>query len=699
MLVRDWFPTAWATGGQILPNAPAFQHYFLGLCTLADWIGSNEEWFPYCGEPRDSYIDQARTQANGAIRAVGLDIMEQRNLFSISPEFARLFPYTGGQPNAIQQATCEKQMESRLLIVESETGSGKTEAALWRFARMYEERLVDGIYFALPTRAAARQLYDRVTSFVEQLFPPTALPETVLAVPGYLQEENKASQLRPEAVYEDQGAGEPAEKSWASESAKRFLAAQIAVGTVDQAMLAALQVRHSHMRAACLARNLLVIDEVHASDPYMRRILKELLDVHLGAGGYALLMSATLGSVARQEWLTPGREDNVALSLDEAIQCPYPAISVKADGEHSIRAVGANHAEKSVRISASPLIGDFESVGRRAVQEARHGAKVLIVRNTVSAAVSTQQALERAVGDDLRLLFTCNDIPSPHHSRFAGSDRRLLDAELERRLGKERTDGGLIVVGTQTLEQSLDIDADFLITDLCPIDVLLQRIGRLHRHGHRDRPQGFQDPSCIVLTPNTENLTPLLHESGPGATGLGPHGRIYKDLRILEATRRLINQQPTWRIPQMNRELVERATHPEALEAIVDELGGEWRAHSLKIDGEELADGLTADSVIVRWNKAFYADNKEVLFGSSEEWIRTRLGDGAIEIEFEPQPYSPFNRSLIGSLVAPAHLLPHPLRDAYTDRPVEPVGVDGGFTFAVGNRAFRYDRLGLRRDV
>ena len=128
----------------------------------------------------------------------------------------------------------------------------------------------------------------------------------MLAVPGYDTDSDAHAVALPghESLYEEHAA---TERPWASENSKRFLAAQIAVGTVDQAMMGALQVKNAHMRAACLARNLLVVDEVHASDAYMRVILKALLDAHLRAGGYALLMSATLGAVARREWLSAAR--------------------------------------------------------------------------------------------------------------------------------------------------------------------------------------------------------------------------------------------------------------------------------------------------------------------------------------------------------------------------------------------------------
>ena len=143
-----------------------------------------------------------------------------------------------------------------------------------------------------------------------------------------------------------------------------------------------------------------------------------------------------------------------------------------------------------------------------------------------------------------------------------------------------------MVVGTQTLEQSLDIDADLLITDLCPMDVLLQRIGRLHRHQRGDRPADYAAPHCIVLAPDGADLSPLLDKkSGPFPNGLGPRGKVYEDVRVLEATRRLIAEHPEWRIPAMNRELVERATHPRALAGIVERMGEDWLVHANNVEG------------------------------------------------------------------------------------------------------------------
>ena len=184
-----------------------------------------------------------------------------------------------------------------------------------------------------------------------------------------------------------------------------------------------------------------------------------------------------------------------------------------------------------------------------------------MLRNTVNGAVEVQKAIEALAGPDSSLLFRAEGVATLHHGRFAREDRRLLDKWVEEVIGKTRPEGGLVLAGTQTLEQSLDIDADFLITDLCPADVLLQRIGRLHRHTKdgrgvpRHRPSEFEAPHCVVLTPEG-GLAPFLGRHRPGGKsrhGLG--GTVYQDLTILEATRRLVTGQPVWCIPEIKSPL------------------------------------------------------------------------------------------------------------------------------------------------
>ena len=333
---------------------------------------------------------------------------------------------------------------------------------------------------------------------------------------------------------------------------------------------------------------------------------------------------------------------------------------------------------------------DSEPCARLAVDAAQRGARVLIVRNTVDAAVATWQAVRQA-GYELFLL-RANDGPALHHGRFAPEDRRLLDREVERALSPRlRKDGGVVVIGTQTLEQSLDIDSDVLITDLCPVDVLLQRIGRLHRHAALSRPSGFQVPACYVLVP-AQGLSPLLKPAFNNGLGAwingGVYEGIYRDLSILELTRRLAESFPTWDLPVMNRMLVESATHPERIAALHEELGQDWARYSNQVIGAEIANQGLARNVLLPFKTPF----GDVQFPTDEERIRTRLGGEGARIDFVEPVKSPLGEE-IRWITLPEHWSHGIDADAH----VKPEVTEHGIQFAVGSTMFSYDRRGLMK--
>ncbi|MGC4121402.1 MAG: CRISPR-associated helicase Cas3' [Myxococcales bacterium] len=377
-------------------------------------------------------------------------------------------------------------------------------------------------------------------------------------------------------------------RGWAAEGPKRYLAGAIVVGTIDQVLLSSLMVGHAHLRATALLRHLLVVDEVHASDVYMTRILESVLARHVRAGGHALLLSATLAAEARQRLLLAATSQPRSLTLEESVSAPYPMVSSRNATSTAIDVFAVTHdgRARSATVELSATMEDPPSVAARAAAAARAGAKVLVLRNTVADCVATQLEVEAQLSEPA-LLFACGGRPAPHHGRFARDDRQALDVALEQRLGKERPDGGCVVVATQTVQQSLDIDADLLITDLCPIDVLLQRIGRLHRHLRR-RPAGIEVPLVIVLVPESRDLTALVGKGGRPRNHHGL-GSVYQDLRVLEATWSTLEQERTWRIPAMSRELVERCLHSASLAATVERLGPAFREHEQYLLGEPSA--------------------------------------------------------------------------------------------------------------
>ena len=629
--LRAWFPTV-ADG--VWPNPDLLQskraaHLVAGLLALADWIGSDGAHFPFVRSlDIAGYAARARAQARSAVRALELNGGSWPNA---APSFADLTGHSA--PRGAQELIGGVPADASLVLLEAETGSGKTEAALWHFAKMRSAGVVDALYFAVPTRAAAGQLFARVQDMMSRI----GGPEAILAVPGLLRAGEAEGRRLPgfEVLWDD------GRRHWAAEHATRFLAAPVAVGTVDQALMAGLKVKHAHLRGAALSRSLLVIDEVHASDAYMNAVARRLVRDHLSIDGRAMLMSATLGAAERAAWL-----GEAPMSLDDAIHAPYPALWV-AGGVAPRVPEDAEERPKRVWPRAIPTM-DPVVAAEQAVEAAARGARVLVIRNTVDAAVATWRGILDCRPD---LCLTVEGRPALHHSRFAAEDRHLLDAAIETTFGKGSSTGGVVAVGTQTLEQSLDICADLLITDLCPMDVLLQRIGRLHRH-RRLRPAGFEEATVHVLCP--EGGLGRLAEGPCFEKGLGGWLEkgvlqgIYIDLRGIEATRRLLDED-VWTIPAENRRLVEAATHPEALATIEVEMG--WGDYATKVEAKGLAEGAHGGALALDRSARFpsAADYPNV-----DETVQTRLGARGPVYTLPKGTIGPFGHH-ITRLAPPAH--------------------------------------------
>lgn len=696
-LARSWFPRAFDEA-PAFAQSPQFLHAFNGALTLADWLGSDEQRFSW-REDESNRIDFARAQARLAMRRMGLDPAEARaSLGPAAPGFSAITPFS---PYPIQTACTQLPIHARgsLTVLESDTGSGKTEAAIARFLQLFHAGAVDGMYFALPTRSAATQLYQRVVEAIARAFPaPESRPPAVLAVPGYLQVDGQEATARLphfRVLWPDDGRNQW--RGWAAEHPKRYLAGAVAVGTIDQALLSALRTNHAQLRATSLLRHFLVIDEVHASDTYMTRLLESVLDHHLAAGGHAFLMSATLGSHARARFV--GTRRAVAPDFEHARHAPYPLLThvdARRESPAEVHAASSDYS-KTIAIQSDLIAQDAVEVARRAWQAAERGARVLVIRNTVADCVQTQRALEAlaiAAGKPERL-FGVDGTPAPHHSRFAATDRRALDHAIEAAFGKASTGGAVVAVATQTVEQSLDIDADFLLTDLAPVDVLLQRIGRLHRHPERPRPAGFEDARALVLLPEEPDFAAFIQ---PGGQARGPCGlgTVYAELAILEATRRLVQPDTAWTIPAMNRELVEAATHPQILHEIYTNSSGAWKSHEVYSDGARFGDISHAQLNLIDRGKP-YADQRN-MFSTLDIRAQTRLGTANRLVTLDPPAPGPFG-ALIDELTLPHFMLRHLKLDDAEDAATHALNIRahaGSIRFDFGGAPFIYDHHGVR---
>lgn len=683
------FPQAFSDPADPFPDEPRFHHRFAGLVMLADWLGSHNHWFPVKETTAEERLAHDIEVVPCLLKAVGLDTKHFRlKLMATGDRFESRFKFP---PNPTQNMVDDLDpLDSNncLVTVESETGSGKTEAALNWFCKLFVAGKVDSLYFALPTRVAARELYNRINGYISSWFPdPECRPVTLLAVPGYAQIDGySVKEVMPDGDTANLWQEDPdtlyLEKYWAGTRPKRFLAATIAVGTIDQALLSIVQTAHAHLRSVCLDRSLLVVDEVHASDMYMSRLLLYLLTHHLGAGGNALLLSATLGSRALSDYTKITKPDSVCPEFKEAIKAPYPSLTL-SDG-YMVAPPPTEQIKEVLFDLRKWAFHPEEALDQILIPALKAGARVLVVMNTVARAIAMFRAMENNHDIDVSWLFRCNGMACPHHGRFAPADREVLDMAVSVCLGRGSPPGPVLLVGTQTLEQSLDIDADLLITDLAPSDVLLQRVGRLHRH-IADRPPEYSKPLCLVLVPeqSLEDAFTIKGEISVNFKRLG-YGSVYEDMRTLELTCRFLRERSQVSIPADNRFFVESTTHPEALAKLTNKC---WIEHGHLIRGKGLAKAITADNIANLFDQYF----GDITFVETGQAVATRLGINQLHLPLDRKVVSPFG-NILTEMVIPGYMAPDNLGDG-----VITIVEEGGGTIIMQceKRSYRYSRYGL----
>ena len=453
-----------------------------GLTIASDWVASNAEWFPPASPELDpvEYLKRAQYQAAEAVRKAGLD-------------HAASVPTTGGRSltgltnlHPMQRAveTAEFEDGPVLVLIEDLTGSGKTESALILAHRLIASGRGRGLYFALPTMATANAMFDRMTAAVKRLF--TGSPSVSLA-------HGRAAlhpDFRPLVGAEDDPTPEAGCTRWLADDRRRSLLAEIGVGTIDQALMGILPTRFSTLRLFGLTDRILVVDEAHAYDRYMQRQLETLLRMQAMNGGSAIVMTATLPLQMRQAYVAAFQKGlgRTSVSIDNRA---YPALTMVGANARNRPVDPAPAASREVRVTR---IGESTEAVDRIVAGAAAGAACVWVRNAVDEAIEAVVALRRR-GCKADLL----------HARFTFGDRLSREKEAVNRFsrdGHERE--GRVLVATQVVEASLDLDFDLMVSDLAPIGALIQRAGRLWRHTSQwpaeSRP--VDGPTLIVLSPD-----------------------------------------------------------------------------------------------------------------------------------------------------------------------------------------------------
>ncbi|PWE32207.1 CRISPR-associated helicase/endonuclease Cas3 [Maritimibacter sp. 55A14] len=443
-----------------------------GLVTTADWIGSNTDWFRAQSNQLSlaDYLTQSRDTAERAL--VGTGIMAPL------PSDRRIFNWPELRPMQNASAAVPLPDGSTLAIIEDETGAGKTEAALLLAQRMLLAGKGRGLYFALPTMATADAMFSRVSQSIGKMFDSTPSVTLAHGRAGLSEDYRDIVEGSPNAP-EDISCTE-----WLADNRRRALLANVGVGTIDQALLAVLPVRFQTLRHFGLSSKILIVDEVHElGEGYVAETLCHLLRMHRQAGGSAILLTATLPLDLRRKLLA------VYDGVDDA-DLAYPALTI-AGGERRRDLPQDTGPKGTVRVErlTSPDAA-IDLIAKKTGQ----GAASVWVRNAVDDAIAAVQAL-RAAGIRADLL----------HARYTLGDRKRIEKTARERFGKGSTDtAGRVLVGTQILESSLDIDFDVMVSDLAPMAGLVQRVGRLWRHMDKrpaaDRP--VSEPVLHVLAPD-----------------------------------------------------------------------------------------------------------------------------------------------------------------------------------------------------
>ncbi|MCB1704623.1 MAG: CRISPR-associated helicase Cas3' [Halioglobus sp.] len=413
-----------------------------GLTSVSDWIGSGE-FFEDPSLPWQDSINKALDSA-GFIPPGYKPGMSFKSVF-------------GFDARPAQQQLIEQVVGSGVYVLEAPMGLGKTEAALYAAYRLLEAGQASGIYFALPTQLTSNKIYDRFNDFLKHVLSPDYPHRSLLLhANAWLLETDMGEDGRPGG-------------SWFSQ-AKRGLLAPFAVGTIDQALMAAMNVKHGFVRAFGLAGKVVILDEVHTYDAYTGTLLDALVTLLRELGCTVIILSATLSQSRRQQLLGCGLDSN-----------EYPLITACPNAQ----------APREVPVESEPgnevsiLLLDSDQIAvDEALQRAEQGQQVLWIENTVPQAQERYLDLAARASE---LGIVCGLL----HSRYTQQQRQSNEARWVESYGKQghpdRGQAGRILIGTQVLEQSLDIDADFLVSRFAPTDMLLQRLGRLWRHSDTPR--------------------------------------------------------------------------------------------------------------------------------------------------------------------------------------------------------------------
>ena len=553
----------------------AVENGILGILITSDWIASNNE-------AMDNKTIRDFSDINEYIKEkkeiVKLFLFSQGLAYSSFPNvrsFDSIFHFGDGRPVQHDVAKLLQNNNIKLMLIESGCGSGKTEAALYAASVLGNKNGLSGIYMGLPTGTSAEAIQGRVDDFLSELH----MRKTKLYT-------SKSMLLRENNT----------EPSWTDVSRQRLLTPS-AVGTVDQVMTAARLVRFESVRMAGLSSKVLIIDEIHAYDAYMITVIERLLQICNVLGVPVILLSATLPVSTKRKLFS-----TIINEADIDVHSGYPLISyVTTDNEFYECQSESYEPDKNIKCELLPILNDYESIAELAVRNVKYGGCECVIMNTVADAINVYDSIKKIADDNYNLIL--------YHARMPEKTKDEKIKKILKWCGKNRSERPerAIIVGTQVLEQSIDIDADYMITAICPVDLLLQRIGRYHRHGDAGTIREHMDVKNVVqvLIPDTDDNAEY-----------GGTGHVYKPC-YLDATRQVIVERPVLQIPSCTPEIINRV----------------YESADIKTMTEDRIKNAKSDAGNINIENGFELYEKCVLGKLSDRYINVReSGEPTVQI-------------------------------------------------------------------
>lgn len=477
-----------------------------GLLIMADWISSNSSYFPLINTDsigyRDSYPDRIQ---NGLTKLKFGEPWEPGLNQMTEAVFRDKFGFV---PNVIQKEMLDVINHASapgIYILEAQMGCGKTEAALGAADVLASRFGQDGIYFGLPSQATSNGIFPRIIQWAERESEDSAHAVRLAHGASQLNEEYNDLLFYGHSLVSD--TDDDITGAYAHpwfEGRKKALLADFVVGTVDQFLMCALKRKHFMLRHLGLAGKVVIIDEVHSYDVYMNQFLKRAVIWMAAYGVPVILLSATLPSDRRKDlaeayanasakyYSGKKKRDKTKDAFKWQSELSYPLLTWTDGDVVRQKVLKQKPGKKEVRIRK--LTG-LQTLGKTLLEKLQDGGCAAIIANTVKNAQKITDTFQCMPGfKDFRIIL--------YHAQFTSEDRIKKEKELLEHMGKHsafRDRDRVVLIGTQVLEQSLDYDADIMAVELCPMDLLLQRIGRLHRHSRDDRPIGVREAECLLF--------------------------------------------------------------------------------------------------------------------------------------------------------------------------------------------------------